>query len=206
MDPLVLADAASMAETGVADGETAFFAKSRFRSAHAIDWPPVDLDGGCDMCRLKGGAGSSVEIHRTDSDTRSGLPGERHGLAFLGTFHRTENPFGALQDLTYCSCRALLRMRVTRDDPVPCTHDDAKFKRERTALDTASCGYFVVDETERGAPHFWTFPRGCLHRLLDRADRNVAESVIVGNHSAFGPATREGDERAFLWLRSGRRS
>lgn len=180
-------------DAGSADGATAFFLEQAGFEVDVIDNPPTNFNGMRGLQLLKDAFESRVNIHTVDLDAKFELPRARYGLAlFLGLLYHLKNPFSALETLSNHTRYCFLSTRVAKYDP------------ERTrVLEDLPLAYLVApEETNNDATNFWIFSRAGLHRILSRTGWEVYDYRYVGNTENSDPASPEGDERAFLLIKS----
>jgi hypothetical protein len=134
-----------------------------------------------------------VEIHDLDLDARFEMPRTTYDLVvFLGILYHLKNPFYVLETLARATRWCLLSTRVTRFAGEP-----------RVDIHHLPVAYLLdPEECNNDSTNYWIFTEAGLRRLVARAGWDVADYVSLGNTTASDPASPEGDERAFVLLRS----
>ena len=190
-------------DIGAADGDLAFFLESLGYSVHITDFAPTNFNGCRGMHLLKQTLNSKVEIFETDLDSHFRLPADRYELAFfLGILYHLKNPYLALESLARQARYAFISTRVTRFN-VASGAEGAEVNRSRIELRDAPVAYLVdANETNNDATNFWMFSEAGLRRILQRSGWDVLDFMTVGNTKDSDPATAQGDERAFCYVRS----
>jgi hypothetical protein len=155
------------------------------------------------MRLLKQSFNSSVEILEIDLDSQFKLPAERYELAFLlGILYHLKNPYLALESLAKQARYAFISTRVIRFN-VASGAEGTQFNRCRIELRDAPVAYLVdAAETNNDATNFWMFSEAGLRRILHRCGWDILDFMTVGNTQDSDPATVQGDERAFCYMRS----
>lgn len=192
-------------DIGAADGDLAFFLESLGYRVHVADFPPTNCNGCQGVRLLKQTLKSNVEILETDLDAGFTLPAERYELAFfLGILYHLKNPYLALESLAKSARYAFISTRVTRFNVAKGTEGNAgALNQTRLDLHSAPVAYLVApDETNNDATNFWMFSEAGLRRILDRCGWDVVDFMTFGNTTDSDPATPQGDERAFCYVRS----
>jgi hypothetical protein len=154
---------------------------------------------------LKQALKSNVDILETDLDSQFKLPAERYELAFfLGILYHLKNPYLALESLAKCAHYAFISTRVVRFNVSKGAEGPTGGVNEtRIALQKAPVAYLVApDETNNDATNFWMFSEAGLKRILDRCGWDIVDFMTLGNTVDSDPATAQGDERAFCYVRS----
>lgn len=195
--------AGPIVDIGAADGDTAFFLESLGYQSHVADFAPTNFNSCRGVRLLKEALGSRVEILETDLDAEFRLPAPHYELAFfLGILYHLKNPFMALESLAKQAKYAFISTRVTRYNIAP-GNEGTHVNRNRIELSNAPVAYLVdADETNGDATNFWMFSEAGLRRILDRSGWDVLDFKTFGNTRQSDPATSEGDERAFCFVRS----
>lgn len=190
-------------DIGAADGDVAFFLESLGYHTHVADFPPTNFNGCRGVRLLKQAFNSNVEILETDLDSQFRLPADRYELAFfLGILYHLKNPYLALESLARQARYAFISTRITRFN-VAAGAEGAQVNRSRIELRDAPVAYLVAaDETNNDATNFWMFSDAGLRRILDRCGWDILDFMTVGNTKDSDPATAQGDERAFCYVRS----
>jgi len=190
-------------DIGAADGDLAFFLESLGYRAHIADFAPTNFNNCKGMRLLKQSLNSSVEILEIDLDSHFKLPAERYELAFLlGILYHLKNPYLALESLAKQARYAFISTRVIRFN-VASGAEGTQFNRSRIDLRYAPVAYLVdADETNNDATNFWMFSEGGLRRILHRCGWDILDFMTLGNTKDSDPATAQGDERAFCYVRS----
>ena len=190
-------------DIGAADGDVAFFLESLGHRVHVADFPPTNFNGCRGVRLLRQALGSNVEILETDLDTQFKLPAERYELAFfLGILYHLKNPYLALESLAKCARYAFISTRITRFN-VASGAEGTDINRSRIELHNAPVAYLVApDETNNDATNFWMFSEAGLRRILNRCGWDIVDFMALGNTGNSDPATTQGDERAFCYVRS----
>ena len=190
-------------DIGAADGDVAFFLESLGYRTHAADFPPTNFNGCRGMRLLKQAFNSNVEILETDLDSQFKLPADRYELAFfLGILYHLKNPYLALEALAKQARNAFISTRITRFN-VAAGAEGSEVNRSRIELRDAPVAYLVADdETNNDATNFWMFSEAGLRRILHRSGWDILDFMTVGNTKDSDPATGQGDERAFCYVRS----
>ena len=184
---------ASVLDIGCADGELSFFFESLGCKVQAIDWPPTNHNSMRGVKALKEALRSSVEIHTKDLDAPFSLPSQRYGLVLLlGVLYHLKNVFYVLETLARQARYCILSTRVARVSPDKGT----SFHRLPMA--------YLLDKTEANndPTNYWIFSEAGLRRILDRAGWEICDYMSFGNTVDSDPASWEGDERAFCFLKS----
>ncbi|HSC10918.1 MAG TPA: methyltransferase domain-containing protein [Rhodanobacteraceae bacterium] len=190
-------------DIGAADGDLAFFLESLGYRAHIADFAPTNFNGCRGMRLLKQAFNSGVEILETDLDSQFKLPAERYELAFfLGILYHLKNPYLALESLARQARYAFISTRVTRFN-VAAGAEGPQVNSSRIELRDAPVAYLVdANETNNDATNFWMFSEAGLRRILQRSGWDILDFMTVGNTKDSDPATAQGDERAFCYVRS----
>lgn len=190
-------------DIGAADGDVAFFLESLGYRTHVADYPPTNFNGCRGVHLLKQALNSNVEILEVDLDSQFKLPAERYELAFfLGILYHLKNPYLALESLARHARYAFVSTRVTRFN-VAAGAEGTEVNRSRIDLHDAPVAYLVAaDETNNDATNFWMFSEAGLRRILHRSGWDIIDFMTVGNTKDSDPATAQGDERAFCYVRS----
>ena len=190
-------------DVGAADGDVAFFLESLGQRVHVVDYAPTNFNGCRGIHLLKQRLDSRVEIRETDIDARFDMPAERYELAFfLGILYHLKNPFLALETLAKSARHAFVSTRITRFN-VAVGAEGREINRKRIELADAPVAYLVApDETNNDATNFWMFSDAGLRRILHRSGWDILDFMTLGNTSNSDPATNQGDERAFCFVRS----
>lgn len=186
-------DESVVADIGAADGDLAFFCESRGAAVDIIDHGSTNFNGLRGARRMQQHLGSSVSIHDIDLDNQFTLPRERYDLTFfLGILYHLKNPFFVMEHLARRSETCFLSTRV------------AKYAGpQRTSIQALPVAYLLGPREANNDPtNFWIFSTAGLRRLLDRCGWDVLAYATVGNVENSDPATAQGDERAFCYLRS----
>jgi tRNA (mo5U34)-methyltransferase len=193
-------------DIGAADGDTAFFMETQGIPMHVVDFPPTNFNGCRGVHRLKALLHSSVEILEVDLDRQFSLPQQRYTLAFfLGILYHLKNPFGALEALSAHAQYAFLSTRVARYNVAARAVGSGGVNPERLHLRDAPVGYLVdAAECNNDDTNYWIFSEAGLRRLLHRTGWDVLAYRTFGNTSDSDPARNEGDERAFVFMKSRR--
>lgn len=192
-------------DIGAADGDTAFFLESCGFGGVVIDYPPTNYNGCRGLRLLKDALGSAIEIREFDLDRAAWQPEEHFTLAFfLGILYHLKNPFLALESLARNCRHALVSTRIARYNVARHRVDaNGAVNATRVEMRGVPVAYLVApDETNNDATNYWMFSEAGLRRILDRAGWDVVNWMTFGNTSDSDPATAEGDERAFMLLRS----
>jgi tRNA (mo5U34)-methyltransferase len=190
-------------DIGAADGDVAFFLESLGHRVHAADFPPTNFNSCRGMRLLKQTLGSNVEIQETDLDSQFELPAARYELAFfLGILYHLKNPYLALESLAKRARYAFVSTRITRFN-VAAGNEGKDINNRRIELRDVPVAYLVApDETNNDATNYWMFSEAGLRRILHRAGWDIIEFMTLGNVKDSDPATADGDERAFCYVRS----
>lgn len=190
-------------DIGAADGDTAFFLESLGYRVHMADYPPTNFNGCRGARLLKQEFHSAVEILETDLDSQFKLLSDRYELAFfLGILYHLKNPYLALESLAKSAHYAFISTRITRFN-VAKNKEGSDVNRNRVELRDTPIAYLVAaDETNSDATNFWMFSEAGLKRILHRCGWEVLDFATFGNTKDSDPATNEGDERAFCYVRS----
>ena len=190
-------------DIGAADGDVAFFLESHGYRVHVVDYPPTNFNGCRGIRLLKQALNSNVEILETDLDSQFVLPSRRYELAFFfGILYHLKNPYMALESLAKSARHAFISTRVTRFN-IAKGAEGSKINRTRIELRDTPIGYLVAaDETNNDATNFWMFSEAGLKRILNRCGWDIVDFMTLGNITDSDPATAQGDERAFCYVRS----
>jgi len=183
----------TIADIGAADGDMAFFFESLGNVVDVIDHPPTNFKGLRGAERLRNHHASSVTIHDIDLDAHDRLPRDHYDVAFfLGILYHLKNPLSIMESLARRVDTCFLSTRVARSAGSPAVR-----------IDALPVAYLLgTYESNNDPTNFWIFTSTGLQRLLDRSGWDVIEYITVGNTFNSDPATAEGDERAFCYLRS----
>ena len=97
---------------------------------------------------------------------------------------------------------AFISTRVTRFN-VAAGAEGSQVNSSRIELRDAPVAYLVdANETNNDATNFWMFSEAGLRRILQRSGWDILDFMTVGNTKDSDPATAQGDERAFCYVRS----
>ncbi len=142
---------------------------------------------------MKTALNSSAAIHEMDLDSYFQWPRERYGLVFfLGILYHLKNPFYVLESLAKVTQYALISTRIARYAP-----------DKKSVLENLPVVYLLhSSEANNDATNYWIFSDAGLKRILDRSGWDVLDYMRVGNTRNSDPATNNGDERAYLLVRS----
>lgn len=198
-------DGGLIADIGAADGDSAFFLESLGYRAHVIDYPPTNFNSCRGVRLLKQALNSHIEILEVDLDSQFVLPNERYDLAFfLGILYHLKNPYFALESLAKSARRALISTRVTRYNVAAgAANASAQTNVARVELASVPAAYLVApNETNNDATNYWMFSEAGLRRILQRCGWDILDFRTFGNTTDSDPATAQGDERAFCYVRS----
>ncbi|MCI0700398.1 MAG: class I SAM-dependent methyltransferase, partial [Planctomycetia bacterium] len=180
-------------DVGCGDGELAFFLESLGYEAAAIDHHSTNWNGLRGVTLLKKVLGSSVEIREIDIDAQFRIEGGPYSLAlFLGVLYHLKNPFYALSTLARHARYCLLSTRVARFTP------GRRFRYHELPM------AYLVDEFETNddPTNYWIFSQAGLLRLFKRSNWTTCAYMTVPSRKPSDPVSPEGDERAFVLLRS----
>ena len=183
-----------IADVGGADGDLAFFLEAKGLPAiDLVDYAPTNYNSLRGARMLKERLGSKVAIHEMDLDSYFRWPRDDYELVFfLGILYHLKNPFYVLESLARVARYSLISTRVAR------LGADRKTVIERQAL-----AYLLApDECNNDATNFWIFSKLGLVRILDRTGWTILDYVSVGETRNSDPATADGDERAFVFVKS----
>jgi tRNA (mo5U34)-methyltransferase len=183
-----------VADVGGADGDLAFFLESKgLASVDLVDYAPTNYNSLRGARMLKEQLGSKVEIHELDLDSYFRWPRDDYELVFfLGILYHLKNPYYVLESLAKVARYSLISTRV------------AQFGADRrTPIANQAVAYLLApDECNNDATNFWIFSQKGLARILDRTGWTVLDHVCVGNTRNSDPASADGDERAFVFVKS----
>jgi len=190
-------------DIGAADGDLAFFLESLGYRVHIADFPPANFNGCRGVRLLKESFNSTAEILEIDLDSQFKLSADRYELAFfLGILYHLKNPYLALESLARQARYAFISTRVTRFN-VASGAEGSQVNSSRIELRDAPVAYLVdANETNNDATNFWMFSEAGLRRILQRSGWDILDFMTVGNAKDSDPATAQGDERAFCYVRS----
>jgi tRNA (mo5U34)-methyltransferase len=192
-DLSALVGADTIADIGAADGDVAFFLESLGLAVDIVDNGPTNQNNLEGARKLKEALGSNVSIHEVDLDAQFHLPRRTYGLAlFLGILYHLQNPFYALKELAKSARHALISTRIARGTA------DRQVRFEKVPM-----AYLLgPSECNNDSTNYWIFSYAGLERILERTGWEILDSGRFGNTSYSDPATSDGDERAFLLVRS----
>jgi len=192
-DLSALAGGAPVADIGAADGDVAFFLESLGFTVDIIDNGPTNMNGLEGARKLKQALGSNAAIHEVDLDAQFHLPRKSYGLVFfLGILYHLQNPFYALKELAKSTRHALLSTRIAMGT----TNRKVRFE------DIPIAYLLGPSECNNDATNYWIFSYAGLRRILERTGWEVLDSGRFGNTKYSDPASSQGDERAFMLIRS----
>lgn len=188
-----LAGSGPVADVGAADGELAFFLESMGMEVDVVDYGPTNYNGLRGLALLKESMGSKVAIHEKNLDSYFEWPRRNYGLVFfLGILYHLKNPYYVLESLAKATRFALVSTRIAQYTP------DMK-----TRIAEAPVGYLLHStESNNDATNFWIFSDAGLKRILDRTGWDILDYVRIGNLTKSDPASLNGDERAFVLVKS----
>jgi tRNA (mo5U34)-methyltransferase len=192
-DIAFLAAGAPIADIGAADGDVAFFLESLGFTVDIVDNGPTNNNGLEGARKLKEALNSKVDIHEVDLDAQFRLPRRNYGLVlFLGILYHLQNPFYALKELAKSTRYAFLSTRIARG-----TTD------RQVRFDKVPVAYLLgPSECNNDSTNYWIFSEAGLSRILERTGWEVLDSGRFGNTKYSDPSSRDGDERAFLLVKS----
>lgn len=188
-----LIGAMPVADVGAADGDLSFFLEQYGVHADIVDFGPTNHNGLRGARALRDALNSRVEIHEMDLDGYFKWPRERYGLIFfLGILYHLKNPFYALESLAKVAEYALISTKITR------------FSADRkTLIDNQPVAYLLDSgEAHNDPTNYWVFTDAGLKRILKRTGWELLDYTRAGNTKNSDPASPDGDERAFLLVRS----
>jgi len=180
-------------DIGAADGALSFFFESLGYRVHAIDHCGTNMNRMEGIRLLARHLRSGVEIDDIDLDSQFQLRGKYGLTLLLGILYHLKNPFYVLQQLAGVTRYCLLSTRV------------ARFSGDRSiSLEDLPVAY-LLDEGECNSDltNYWIFSPAGLKRLTKRTGWDVCAVANAGS-PVSDPKTHQGDERAFLLLRSAR--
>jgi len=188
-------DSGPVLDLGCGDGDLAFFFASMGYNVCAVDNPSTNFNGMKAVHALREQLGLNIDIRESNLDSQFQLD-EGWGLVLmLGLLYHLKNPYYVLEYLAPRAQYLLLSTRIARrtmkglpiqDEPVAYLLDDAEANGDPT--------------------NFWIFSETGLARILKRTGWFVIDSYSLGATEFSNPADPGADERAFVLLRSGRRS
>lgn len=74
---------------------------------------------------------------------------------------------------------------------------------KRTSLFTIPVAYLLDERESNNDPsNYWIFSDAGLKRILKRTGWDICDYITIGNTANSDPAISEGDERAFLFMKS----
>ena len=192
-DLAALAAGEPIADIGAADGDVAFFLESLGLTVDLIDNAPTNMNRLEGARKLKQALASEMRIHDIDLDSQFRLPRRSYGLVlFLGILYHLQNPFYVLKELAKSTRYAILSTRIARG-----TTD------RKVQFDDVPIAYLVgALECNNDSTNYWIFSYAGLCQILDRTGWEIIDSGRFGNATYSDPASTEGDERAFLLVRS----
>ncbi|MGO8971232.1 MAG: methyltransferase domain-containing protein [Myxococcaceae bacterium] len=188
-----LAGGAPIADVGAADGDVAFFLESQGFTVDIVDNGPTNNNGLAGARKLKEALRSQVAIHEVDLDSQFQLPRKSYGLIlFLGILYHLQNPFYALKELAKSTRYALISTRIARG-----TAD------RQVLFEQVPIAYLLgPTECNNDSTNYWIFSYAGLNRILERTNWEVLDAGRFGSTGYSDPASGDGDERAFLLVRS----
>lgn len=183
----------SIIDIGSADGDNSFFLESLGFDVDIVENSPTNYNSlqGAKLLKMK--LKSKVNIFEIDLDAQFNLPNKNYDLVFfLGILYHLKNPYYALELLAKKCRYCLLSTRVTKFAP-----------DKKTDVSKFSFAYLVHEsETNNDASNFWMFTQTGLKRILSRTGWEILDYMTVGNTRNSDPSSKEGDERAFCFLKS----
>jgi 2-polyprenyl-3-methyl-5-hydroxy-6-metoxy-1,4-benzoquinol methylase len=184
-----------MLDLGCGDGDLAFFFASLGCKVCAVDNPSTNFNRMRAVYALRERLALNIEVRESDLDSHFQLDGEWGLVLMLGLLYHLKNPYYVLEYLASRTHHLLLSTRIAKR-----TMKGLPIQDEPVA--------YLLDDAEAGgdATNFWIFSETGLARILKRTGWFVIDSHSLGNTQASNPADSEADERAFVLLRSGRRS
>ena len=185
----------TIADVGAGDGDLSFFFESLGNQVDIVDHAPTNFNGLRGAERLREYLGSAVTVNDVDLDSQFALPRPRYDVVFfLGILYHLKNPFFVMESLSRRAATCFLSTKVMKFAGTP-----------PVRLAGMPLAYLLAaDEANNDPTNFWVFTDDGLKRLLARSGWDVLAYTTVGNVLDSDPATSEGDERAFCYLRSRR--
>lgn len=178
-------------DLGAGDGALSFFVESLGYSVHAYDNSGTNINGMKAVRSLAEVLSSHVRITDRDLDKDATFE-ESYGLAmFLGTLYHLRNPYGVLEALSRRARFCFLSTRV------------ARLSSDHTVrLDAIPIAWLLdAGECNSDVTNYWIFSYPGLVRLVNRTGWTICSALTTGAR-ASDPTSVDGDERAFLFLRS----
>lgn len=190
---------AAVLDVGGCDGEMSFLVERLGASRTVlIDYSVTSASQLLGARILKEELGSNIEILEMDIDIQSPQIEEGYDLCLLlGVLYHLKNPFSVLEQLAYSCKSALLSTKIAEYSAPPRS-------TQRVKLNGTPLAY-LLSPTECNNDHtnYWIFTEDCLMRLFARTGWDVVDYAILGGDmTESDPYTREGDRRAFCYLRS----
>jgi hypothetical protein len=174
---------------------------------------------------VKEALGSKVTITDVDLDSQFALPHSDYGLVFfLGILYHLKNPFFALESLSRAARHCVVSTRIAKfatgvedRSPTPLSklvglaRDQLPPKAQKALtqrrIEDMPVAYLVDDfECNNDPTNFWIFSAEGLKRLFKRTGWEIIDFATSGNTDRSDPASQDGDERAWVFARSLRRS
>lgn len=186
----------TVADIGGADGDMAYLLETLGASVDLIEHPSTSNNALEGARALKRELQSSVQIHEIDVDSQFVLPRDYDLVLLLGILYHLKNPYYALEHLAKNTGHLLLSTRFAEfSAPVG--------NPQRVSL-AGSLAYLLYSgESNNDATNYWIFSEAGLRRLFQRTGWEVAGMQVYGGDlNMSDPFTREGDRRAFFYLRS----
>ncbi|MBL8521719.1 MAG: hypothetical protein JNK75_13770 [Betaproteobacteria bacterium] len=183
-----------VADVGGADGDVSFFLERQGIEMDLVDYGPTNMNGLHGARFLKQALRSNISIHEMDLDAKFEWPRNQYGLVFfLGILYHLKNPFYVLESLAKVTRHAFISTRV------------AQFSPSGESIENLPVAYLVnPTECNNDPTNYWIFSGSGLARILDRAGWDVVAQMRNGNTTRSDPASAQGDERAYLLVRSRR--
>lgn len=182
-----------VADVGAADGDLSFFLEQYGVHADIVDFGPTNHNGLRGARALRDALQSRVEIHEMDLDGYFNWPRERYGLVFfLGILYHLKNPYYALESLAKVAEYALISTKI------------ARFSADKNTLIENQPVAYLLDtgEAHNDPTNYWVFSDAGLKRILSRTGWELLDYTRAGNTRKSDPASPDGDERAFLLVKS----
>jgi 2-polyprenyl-3-methyl-5-hydroxy-6-metoxy-1,4-benzoquinol methylase len=187
----------TVADIGGADGDMAFLLETLGASVDLIDHPTTSNNALQGAKTLKRELGSSVQIHEIDVDSQFVLPRRYDLVLLLGILYHLKNPYYALEHLARNTGHLLLSTRIAEFT--------APIGDPRRVSMSGPLAYLLDAEemSNKDSTCYWIFSEASLRRLFARTGWEVAGLQVHGDDVKLSdPFTREGDRRAFCYLRS----
>jgi len=174
------------------DGDLAFFLASQGFSVDAVDWPRTNYNHMAGVRAMRQALNSTVHIEEADLDGAFNLPRPFYNVVFfMGALYHLKNPLTVLERIAASCGYCILTTRVTR------------YAADRsTDIGSLPVAYLVdSSETNDDTTNYWIFTQAGLRRALTRCRWRISAMMTRGAADS-DPASHQGDQRAWCFLRS----